>query len=371
MPLTSNIRFLHNVVNGSNVDIYIRKNKIINNLSYGELTSYIEVESGYSEIIVKTGEQTIITKKITLNCNSKYTAIIGGSLSDTTSLKIFMYDDKNGCAKEGESYLRFMHNVYGAPGVDVYINNGGLITKIFTNITYGNESVYEKIKLGPFPNMISYTREIEIFVTGTDTKVAGPIPIYIVSGGMYTLIAIGNVQENVIGAKFSHDNGDRCNYSCETLEKDLNVQEYMGKWYLIASIPQFYDKGCERQTAEYTLLSDSIKVYNKCFDKDRNLLRTITGKAVPESPCQPAALIVSFPDQPFNPIAANYLIHKTNYIDYAIVGSPTRESFYILSRKSKMTSEKYNKFLRYAKKLGYNSELITPTYHAIIPDHTL
>jgi len=354
---------LHNVVGGPSVDVYLGDQKILWNLSYGELTSYIDIEGGKQELVIKSNNEIITEKYIQVNGGDYYTIIIGGN---SNNVEFFSYKDKNGCSKQGYSYLRFIHNVYGAPGVDVYINN----VETFVNIKYGQQSKYQGIKLGR-NNDKDYLpiKNVEIYVTGTKNKVAGPIPVYMSSGGIYTLFAIGNIDNNLIEAKFSHDNEDKCKFSCEILQENFNVQKYMGKWYLIGSIPQFYDKGCERQTAEYTHLSESIKVYNKCYDRGGKMIRSVIGSAVPESPCQPAALKVSFPEQPFDFPFANYLVHKTNYTDYAIVGSPTRDAFYILSRKSKMSESQYNKFLQYAKKLGYNYKLIVPSYHAVIPSN--
>jgi len=354
------IRFLHNVVGAPSVDVFIGKDKIVGNLSYGELTGYLHVAAGNSKIRVKAGDSVLISKRVEISQGEKYTGIVGGELDN---LKVFAYGDKSGCSKDGYSYLRFIHSVYGAPNVDVYVNNN----KVFSDVKYGQESVYKGIKLEvPSEPEVLNTKNIDIYVAGTKQKVLGPTKVFLMSGGIYTLFAIGNLEENVIGGVLSYDNEDRCKISCETLQEDFDVQRYMGKWYLIGAIPQFYDAGCERQTAEYTYLATNIKVYNKCYDRSGKVLRTVTGSAIPESPCQPAALKVRFQEQPFEPPFANYLVHKTNYVDYAIVGSPTRDSFYILSRKPKMSSSQYDKFLQYARKLGYNSKLIVPSYHAII-----
>lgn len=356
------IRFLHNVVGGPNVDVYVGHKKLVSNLSFGELTSYLEVKNGKLPIIIKAKDTVVIEQIVRLDYDKIYTVIIGGSLDLLGSLRLFIFNDKKSCAPQGSSCFRFIHNVFGAPNVDVYIND----TLYFSNVEYGQATDYKSIKLGETAPLLpppGNVRQVNIYVAGTQTPVTSPIPIFPSSGGNYSLFAIGNLSN--IGAIFSYDNEDKCITACEVLQQNFDIQCYMGKWHLIASIPQFYDQGCEKQTAEYTFLSNNIKVFNTCYDRNNNIIRTITGSATAPSPCNPASLIVFF-DQPFNPTSPNYLIHKTDYVNYAVVGSPNRESFYILSRSSQITERQYRKFLSYARKLGYNTNLIVPTYDSII-----
>ena len=48
----------------------------------------------------------------------------------------------------------------------------------------------------------------------------------------------------------------------------------------------------------------------------------------------------------------------TDYVSYAIVGSPNLTSLFILSRDSTMSKDKYNKILHKVKQLGYNIDNI-------------
>ena len=135
------IRFLHNVVNGPNVDVFAGTEKLAFNLSYGELTGYLQVKSSDNKIIVKSGDTIVIQKRVAITDGQKYTVIIGGSLEN---LQIFIYEDRSGCSRNGYSYLRFIHSVYSAPSVDVYLNN----VKVFTDIKYGQIHIVRYWKLG-------------------------------------------------------------------------------------------------------------------------------------------------------------------------------------------------------------------------------
>ena len=141
--------------------------------------------------------------------------------------------------------------------------------------------------------------------------------------------------------------------------KFLNLPGFRsGKWYQISSIPQFFGAQCVRSTAEYTLLNNGINVFNTCLDKHNKVVRTITGTAITLNPCEPAALHVSFPGQGNENDGANYLVQMTDYVSYAIVGSPNLTSLFILSRDSTMSKDKYNKILHKVKQLGYNVDNI-------------
>ena len=48
----------------------------------------------------------------------------------------------------------------------------------------------------------------------------------------------------------------------------VDLNRYMGKWYEIASFPQWFQKGCVASAATYTLRKDGdVDVLNQCRDK--------------------------------------------------------------------------------------------------------
>lgn len=338
----SKIRFLHNIVNAPMVSVYLNDHLIAGNLVYKALTAYLSVDTGKYILSIKSGENVLLKKKIKINETS--TIVIAGTVSE---ISVLCYKDDLSCPKPGYFHLRFLHVAFSVPAVDIYI--GG--TKIFNNVKYpySGEPVYLPLKLGEnnIQNNPAFYN-ISVKLAGTNTTVIGPITIYFISGGIYTIYATGAVNNN-LSAILSHDNQNEC----EILQKDFDTQRYMGLWYQIASIPQFYDTGCVRSTAVYTLLNNKVNVYNTCI---KNVSTTITGEAIAPNPCIPAALNVVFPNTPNTGI--NYLVHRTNYDSYAIVGSPSRLSFYILSRDKTMSKKEYHKMLSYAHRLGYNTDLI-------------
>lgn len=150
------------------------------------------------------------------------------------------------------------------------------------------------------------------------------------------------------------------------LQPDLDLQKYQGLWYDVARIPQPFDRNTPWETAQYKILdSRTIQVVNTAYNKDDSVRGEIVGTA--EVIDDPSSLYVSFPTgQPrmANP-EANYLIHKTDYVRYAVVGSYDGSNLYILSRTRPMAAGLYANILRYVSDLGYDVSRLQKDYRSI------
>jgi len=153
------------------------------------------------------------------------------------------------------------------------------------------------------------------------------------------------------------------------LQDDFDLKRYLGHWYNAASIPQPFDRNTPWETADYRVLDPStVEVLNTAWNKDETMRGKIVGTA--ELTDLPGALYVSFPTgqpRPPNPVA-NYLVHKTDYVRYAIVGSYDGSNLYILSRVRPMSRALYDNILEYVKVLGYDVNLLKEGYRAIKGD---
>jgi len=102
----------------------------------------------------------------------------------------------------------------------------------------------------------------------------------------------------------------------------VDLERYLGKWYEIASYPNWFQKGCTASTAQYALLPDGkIEVVNRCRkDNLDGPVKQAKGKAeVADSPTN-GKLKVWF----FWPFKGNYWIIDldTDYT-WAVVGEPS------------------------------------------------
>lgn len=160
---------------------------------------------------------------------------------------------------------------------------------------------------------------------------------------------------------------------CQTTTKRLNLPElqtvekvdivrYMGKWYEIARLPAWFQKGCTGSTATYSLQPDSkVKVVNRCFkDRLNGEIKEAIGVAVVEDTTSNSKLKVSF----FRPFWGEYwiIILDENY-QYAVVGHPSRDYLWILNRESKMNIKIYEKLIAELESVGYETNKLIKTTH--------
>jgi apolipoprotein D and lipocalin family protein len=135
----------------------------------------------------------------------------------------------------------------------------------------------------------------------------------------------------------------------------IDISRYIGKWYVISSLPQVFTKGCIAQTADYEIMSEKkISVLNTCIKK--NKVTTINGEAVIINTVTNAELVVRFYTwwaRLFR-IKGDYNIIKIdpNY-EYVIVGGNDRKSLWIMSRRTSMNESDYNEYVNFAKKKGF------------------
>ena len=145
---------------------------------------------------------------------------------------------------------------------------------------------------------------------------------------------------------------------CSTKYPDLktvqsvDIQKYKGTWYEIARFEHFFEKGCKNVTATYKLKDDGdIKVINQCTNIEDNKTKEAFGIAYPIDKTN-SKLKVSF----FRPFYGDYyIIDLADDYSYALVGSPSRELLWILSRTKTLSDEIKNKILKKVTSSGFDA----------------
>jgi len=141
----------------------------------------------------------------------------------------------------------------------------------------------------------------------------------------------------------------------------VDLDRYLGRWYEIASFPQRFQRGCVATRATYSRRDDGrIRVVNEC--RDRSLdgeLRQAEGVAwVAEDDGSNARLKVQF----FWPFRGDYwIIDLDPDYQYAVVGEPSRDYLWILSRTRTMDPARYQEILRRIEAQGFDLERLNPT----------
>jgi apolipoprotein D and lipocalin family protein len=140
----------------------------------------------------------------------------------------------------------------------------------------------------------------------------------------------------------------------------VDLDRYLGTWYDIASFPQRFQQGCTGTTATYTKRPDGqIDVLNRCrkeaLDGKEDAAR---GRARVVDSTTNAKLKVSF----FRPFWGDYWIIDlgSNY-EFAVVGHPSRDYLWILSRTPTMDAAVYDGIIARLRAQGYEVDRLNRT----------
>ena len=124
----------------------------------------------------------------------------------------------------------------------------------------------------------------------------------------------------------------------------VDLDRYMGRWYEIASYPQFFQRNCFATTATYSLRDDgSIDVLNECRKRSIDgRLSTAKGRATVADATTNAKLRVRF-----NIFATGdyWIIDLGRDYEFAVVGHPSRNYLWILSRMPQMDQDTWDGIL--------------------------
>ena len=137
----------------------------------------------------------------------------------------------------------------------------------------------------------------------------------------------------------------------------VDLNKYIGLWYEVAKIPNWFQKKCiKNTTAEYSLRDDGkIKVVNSCMQSDGSK-NVAEGVAKIVDNISNAKLEVSFVRilgiQLF--WGDYWIIGLGENYEFALLGSPDRKYGWILSRTKKLPQEKLNIISDLLKIKGYD-----------------
>ena len=134
---------------------------------------------------------------------------------------------------------------------------------------------------------------------------------------------------------------------------NLDLHKFQGVWYEIAHNPWFPEDNCFAMIAHYKLIEDNkIEVTNICrkhgFDGE---ISKITGNAWLVEPMITSKWEVQF-IWPF--ILDYWVIDLEENYNYAVIGEPDKENFWILSRKPIMEKDLLTKIIEKTKMKGYD-----------------
>lgn len=149
----------------------------------------------------------------------------------------------------------------------------------------------------------------------------------------------------------------------------VEVERYMGKWYEIARFPQTFQRKCGATIAEYKLRHDGrVDVLNSCqrIDKPGKIQDAKALARVVDTKSN-SKLSVSFVPvlRQFGFFGGDYwILELGDDYEYAVVGSPNRNTLWFLSRTKTMDPELYADLLERVRMKGFDVDRLvkSPTW---------
>lgn len=137
----------------------------------------------------------------------------------------------------------------------------------------------------------------------------------------------------------------------------FSAQKYLGKWYEIARLDFYFERGLSKTTAHYSMNEDgTIKVVNRGYDATKQQWKEAQGRAKFVDSPDVAMLKVSF----FGPFYAGYnVIALDSEYRYALVVGKNLNYMWFLSREQTMPQQIVSQYIALAQSIGFDtSQLI-------------
>ena len=153
-------------------------------------------------------------------------------------------------------------------------------------------------------------------------------------------------------------------YSLETV-KNLDIERFMGKWYVIAAIPTFVEKNCENAYDIYTLNEDGTVDIKYFADKNGSPF-TISQKGTIIDTVNNSKWKITFPDYwiPFFGSPYEVIVLDEISYDYMVVGYPGNTYGWIMARDNHMEDSLYQNILNtLSNDFGYNEDDFKKVIH--------
>lgn len=138
----------------------------------------------------------------------------------------------------------------------------------------------------------------------------------------------------------------------------VDLNRYLGKWYEIASIPQYFQRDCTRDVAaEYRQDGDNIAVTNRCIKADGRS-KVAQGQARVVDKTSQAKLEVTFVHLLgwWYALGGDYwVIDLADDYRYAVVGHPSRQYAWVLAATAHLSNADLAAIEKRLKVNGYDT----------------
>lgn len=140
---------------------------------------------------------------------------------------------------------------------------------------------------------------------------------------------------------------------------NVDLARMEGKWFEVAKLPRVSQAGCTGTSAEYQLRSATqLLVVNECHQGNlQGPVKRVAARAVVTDPSVPAKLSLDFGIA----FGDYWIIEAGDDYEYAVIGHPTRDYLWILSRERSLPKQKLDGILERAKSRGFPTGILEYT----------
>jgi hypothetical protein len=170
------VRVVHAVPDGPNVDVYIDGVQVLENISFFTASDYLSVPAGEHLVQVTAAgaalSSAVISETLTLAAGQSYTVMAAGM---PDSIAATVLEDDRAVPTAGDTKIRFIHAVPDAPAVD--IRQVGDEIPLINNLAFREASDYLPLLPGDYDLNVVATGQTETLFDFDENLIADD-PIY-------------------------------------------------------------------------------------------------------------------------------------------------------------------------------------------------
>jgi apolipoprotein D and lipocalin family protein len=133
----------------------------------------------------------------------------------------------------------------------------------------------------------------------------------------------------------------------------VDIERFMGKWYVIANIPTFLEKGAHNAVEAYTLDTDGSIATNFTYRKDGfdGKLKEFNPRGFIEDTDTNALWGMRF----VWPFKGDYrIVYLDDDYTQTVVGRQKRDYVWIMARTPEISAEDYDRLIDFVASIGYD-----------------
>ncbi len=151
-PENSQVRIAHMSADAPAVDVRIDNETVAQNLEFGDVTDYLDVQEGDRQVSIVTAENetTVLEAQLSVPANERLTVAAIGQVAEnaTEELRLVALSDARRAPTGANASVRLVHVSPDLGPVDVTVNRTGEV--LFDDVTFGNATEYVTVPSGVY-----------------------------------------------------------------------------------------------------------------------------------------------------------------------------------------------------------------------------